>query len=86
MQSEDRTIYLDLLRRLRGMTSAANSGILRAPSKNEQAEQPRAAGYYSFFCIHNRHKWNTCGSCKRSKREADALREAYIAKLSQLVP
>lgn len=85
MQSEQRELYLSLLRRLRGMQSVANSGILRAPSRSENSEAPKKPGYYTFFCIHAKHKWSPCRQCKRSKREADAAREKYRMELSQLL-
>lgn len=85
MQSEDRTIYLDLLRKLRGMNASVASGVFRQPSRSEQEQQPRKPGYYAFFCIHAKHRWSICKQCGRSKAKADAIREAYLDEVVKLV-
>jgi hypothetical protein len=32
----------------------------------------RPAGYYRIHCSHDRLLWDTCATCKRDKREANA--------------
>lgn len=83
MQSEDRTIYLHLLRQLRSMHAQANNGIMRLRSKNE-ASPVKMPGYYSFYCIHDRHKWNKCSVCGRKQSDGDRERVAYLSKIAKL--
>jgi len=84
VQSEDRTIYLALLRQLRGMHASASNGLMRSRSKNE-ASPVRMPGYYSFFCIHDKHKWNACRNCKRTQSDGNAQREEYLTKLEKIM-
>ena len=85
MNIEQRSIYLSLLRRLRGMTSVAASGILRAPSLREQAESYKQPGYYQFFCLHSKHKWSACRACGRTAKQGERARAAHSAELAKLV-
>lgn len=84
MESEQQALFIALLRRLRGMDACVNSGIFRTRSKNEESA-PKAQGYYSFFCIHDRHKWSPCKQCGRSKAEGDRAREAYREELAAVI-
>lgn len=81
MQDVDRAVLVHLLKRLRGMdASRVAMRNAREKSLNEREAAYRVNGKGLFFCIHDKHFFQPCLACKRSKRDADAKRESFINK------
>lgn len=81
MQDVDRNVLVSLLRRLRGMDeSARRLRIAREKSLNERDSVKRPAGHGLLFCVHNRHFFTPCTTCKRTQSEANRKREVYLSK------
>lgn len=79
MQDVDRNVLVHLLKRLRGMDEARiRVRTARSKSLNEREAAYRVNGRGLFFCIHDKHFFQPCLACKRSKRDADAKRETFL--------
>jgi hypothetical protein len=53
--------------------------IKREQSASERDAVYRPQGYYTFFCIHAKHKFGPCSSCKRTQRDADKIRDKMLS-------
>ena len=88
MQDYEQSLLLGLLRRLNsidanGISSAR--GTVRERSLNEQRSTPHMPGYYSFFCIHERHKHGPCRQCKRTQADGERARLKFVDEVAKLL-
>ena len=82
MQDYEQALLLHLMRTARGASGVATkSRGGREKSLNEQAQQYTRPGHGLMFCVHNRHKWLACATCKRTRSDGETNRLRYEAEL-----
>jgi hypothetical protein len=52
---------------------------VREQSTSEREAKYHPQGYFVFFCIHERHKFGACASCKRTRSDGEAIRRKMLA-------
>jgi hypothetical protein len=87
MQIENRDLYLALLRRLRGLDGSEGIEPLRLTrqrSENEMRQQYHSVGHGNFFCVHEKHYFNECRSCRRSRKDGAERREQFLQSVAAM--
>ena len=82
MQDYEQALLLHLMRVANGASGVApKSRGGREKSLSEREQQYHTRGHGLMFCVHNRHKWLPCSTCKRSRSDGERNRLRYEAEL-----